>query len=125
MFRINISSNFSAAHQLNNYKGRCEKLHGHNWKVNAEVSCAKLDSAGMVIDFHKFKQWLNRILKTLDHEYLNDIKPFKAVNPTSENIAKHIFDSLLKLINNKQVQLESVSVWETDTSCATYTREKK
>lgn len=125
MFRTKISSNFSAAHHLTNYKGRCEKLHGHNWKVYAEVSCVKLNSAGMAIDFHELKQFLNRILKTLDHKYLNDIKPFKTTNPTSENIAKHIFDSLLKLINNKQVKLESVSVWETDTSCAVYNREKK
>lgn len=125
MFRIKISSNFSAAHQLTNYKGRCEKLHGHNWKVYAEISCAKLDSTGMVMDFHEFKQYLNKIISVLDHKYLNDIKPFKITNPTSENIAKYIFDSLLRLINNKQAKLESVSVWETDTSCAIYTREKK
>ena len=122
MYRITVLSGFSAAHKLINYKGRCEKLHGHNWKVQAVVSCSRLDRTGMTIDFHRLKHELNKVIDAFDHKYLNDIKPFKKMNPTSENIAKYIFESLSKLVNDKRIKLKSATVWETDTSCATYTQ---
>ncbi len=123
IFRIKVFSSFSSAHKLNEYRGNCENLHGHNWKVQAEISCSVLDDAGLAMDFHELKQYLNSIIKTLDHKYLNELKPFKNTNPTSENIAKYIFENISKLINKKQVKLESISVWETDTSCATYSQQ--
>jgi len=119
MFKIKVISIFNAAHRLRAYKGKCEKLHGHNWKIKAVVYSPDLDKLGMVMDFKVLKKRLDAVLADLDHSYLNDKKEFKKVNPTSENIAKYIFDRLSKSVKN----LKSISVWETDTSCATYTRE--
>ena len=116
MFEIKVISNFSAAHRLRNYKGKCEKLHGHNWRVESCISCAELDKAGMTIDFQDLKKNLNKVLKTLDHNYLNEIKPFKNINPTSENIAKFIFEQLSGLPVDKRCKLKLISVWETETS---------
>jgi 6-pyruvoyltetrahydropterin/6-carboxytetrahydropterin synthase len=120
MFKIECTSSFSAAHNLTNYKGKCEKLHGHNWKISAVVSGPDTDKTGMIMDFHELKNCLNKVLETLDHKYLNEIKPFIKNSPTSENIARFIFKQLAKLICNKCIKLESVSVWETDTSRAIY-----
>lgn len=118
MFEIRVASNFNAAHRLRAYKGKCEKLHGHNWKVEALVQSPDLKNKGMVLDFKQLKEKLNKVLKILDHSYLNQSKYFKKVNPTSENIAKFIYDRLAKDIQD----LKSISVWETDSSCAKYTK---
>lgn len=120
MYEIKVEGNFSAAHQLRNYKGKCEKLHGHNWRVLVSVATSKVDKAGMVIDFNHLKALLNCVLQRLDHKLLNDIEIFKKTNPTSENIAKFIFDELKSTIKNRRIILKSVSVYETDTSCAIY-----
>ena len=119
MFKIKVISTFNAAHRLRAYKGKCERLHGHNWKVKAVVCSQTLDKLGMVMDFKILKKRLDTVLAYLDHGYLNDKKEFKKTNPTSENIAKFIFDKLSKNVKD----LRSISVWETDTSCATYTKD--
>jgi len=116
MYSIRVEGNFSSAHNLRGYKGSCEELHGHNWRVEAVVNSSELDKLGMVMDFRVIKQKLNSILDKMDHAYLNKIAYFKKVNPTSENIAKYIFDNL----KAKITKLESVTVWESDNSCATY-----
>lgn len=116
MHSIRVEGNFSSAHNLRGYKGKCESLHGHNWKVEVVISCRDLDRLGMVMDFRVVKNKLNAILEKMDHTYLNNIAYFKKVNPTSENIAKYIFDNL----KAKITKLESVTVWESDNSCATY-----
>lgn len=116
MYSVKVEADFSSAHNLRCYRGRCEELHGHNWKVEAVVSADKLDQAGMVLDFKYLKKRLNSILDKLDHKYLNGIVYFKKVNPTSENIAAFIYGALKKEI----ARLESVTVWENDTSAATY-----
>lgn len=116
MFKIEVASSFNAAHKLRGYKGKCEKLHGHNWKVQAIVEMENLDKIGMVLDFKILKKKLSNALRDLDHSYLNDQKIFKKVNPTSENIAKFIYQRLWKQVKG----LKSISVWETDSSCATY-----
>jgi 6-pyruvoyltetrahydropterin/6-carboxytetrahydropterin synthase len=116
MYSIKIETCFSSAHNLKGYKGKCEALHGHNWKVEVAVVDDKLDKTGMVMDFKYLKKKLNAILEKLDHKYLNRIPYFKKVNPTSENIARYIYDNL-KL---KVPAVRSVTVWENDTSCATY-----
>ncbi len=118
MYRIKVIRNFSSAHNLRGYKGKCEDLHGHNWKVEAVVSSGKLDKPGMVMDFKLVKAELDRILERLDHKYLNNVAYFKKHNPTSENITKYIFDCLKIRISC----LSSVTVWENDSSCATYER---
>lgn len=118
MFEIRIESSFSSAHRLRGYKGKCEALHGHNWKVEVFVQSQTLDKIGMVVDFHKLKALLKSILSKLDHKFLNDITYFKKINPTSENIAKYIYDELCS--KDKKLGLAKVTVWESDTSYASY-----
>ena len=121
-YKINVESYFSGAHRLRGYKGKCESLHGHNWKVEVILSAKKLDKIGMVIDFTKAKSILMDILSTLDHKYINQVAYFKKHNPTSEIIAEFIYKKYSQKLK-KQARIESVSVWETPTSCATYSKD--
>ena len=116
MYSIKIESYFSSAHSLRGYKGKCEDLHGHNWKVEVTLESAKLDKIGLLLDFHELKNKLNAILEKLDHKYLNNLAYFKKVNPTSENIAKFIYVSLKPKVKH----LKSVTVWESHNSSASY-----
>ena len=116
MYEIKIQSDFSAAHNLRNYRGKCENLHGHNWKVEAVFTYKKLDKDGMAVDFKKVKALLKEVLEKLDHAYLNETDIFKKLNPTSENIAKFIYEEMKK----KDKNIASVAVWENENSCATY-----
>lgn len=120
MYKLKIKTYFSAAHYLRNYKGKCESLHGHNWRVEVVVSRSKLDSLGMVIDFSDLKKLTNTVLNELDHKNLNDLEYFRQHNPSSEEIARYIFDQLKFPIKENSCQLEEIRVWETDTSCAVY-----
>jgi len=122
MFKLEVSSSFSAAHFLLNYKGKCESLHGHNWKVNVIVSGKTLDSSGMIMDFGILKSLLYDILETLDHRHLNEIEYFTNRSPSSEEISRYIFINIQESISKNKCILEAVKVWETDTSCATYTK---
>lgn len=116
MYSVRVEGNFSSAHNLSGYKGKCEALHGHNWKVRLEVTSDTLDKTGMVLDFQFLKTKLNQVLEKLDHRYLNNIPYFKKTNPTSENIAQYIYQQLKTQIP----RLNSVTVWESDNACATY-----
>ncbi len=116
MYSLKVESNFSSAHNLRAYKGKCEDLHGHNWKIEAVAESENLDKVGMVMDFKLIKNELSNILEKLDHKYLNKIKPFDKTNPTSENIARFIYETL----KPKLAGLKSITVWENPTSCATY-----
>lgn len=116
MHSVTVESYFSSAHNLRGYKGKCEQLHGHNWKVCLTVSKGALDRTGMVADFKYLKAQLNKTLEKLDHKYLNAVAYFKKVNPTSENIACYIYNNLKKSLPD----LRSVTVWENNTSFATY-----
>jgi len=116
MYSLKVESLFSAAHNLREYRGKCEELHGHNWKVEAAVAAEKLDQTGMVMDFTHIKTELKKIMEILDHKYINNIPYFKEVNPTSENIAKYIYDNLKAALPG----LISVTVWESERSSATY-----
>lgn len=120
MFKVFKEAEFSAAHSLREYKGRCENMHGHNWKVRLQLCASDLDSLGMVIDFEEVKQVLNKVISKLDHQNLNEIPPFDKLNPTSENIAKYIFEEASGLVNTDRVRIESVIVWEKQSSCAIY-----
>lgn len=118
-YKISVESYFSGAHRLREYKGKCESLHGHNWKVKVILSAKKLDKIGMVIDFTKAKSILMDILSALDHKDINQVAYFKKHNPTSEIIAEFIYKKYSQKLK-KLARIESVSVWETPTSCATY-----
>jgi 6-pyruvoyltetrahydropterin/6-carboxytetrahydropterin synthase len=116
MYDIKVKGSFSAAHNLRNYKGKCEHLHGHNWAVEAVFRYDILDKAGMAIDFKLAKKLLKDVTEKIDHSYLNKAKVIKGINPTSENIAKFIYDSIAR----KNKNIRSVSVWENENSCAIY-----
>ncbi|MBM3244896.1 MAG: 6-carboxytetrahydropterin synthase QueD [Candidatus Omnitrophica bacterium] len=116
MYNIKVESNFSSAHNLRGYKGKCEELHGHNWKVMVELERDSLDKLGMVFDFQFVKKELYKVLEKLDHKYLNKVSYFKRVNPTSEALAKYIYGLLKRKLKN----IKSVTVWESENCSATY-----
>tara|TARA_B100000470_G_scaffold213811_1_gene194620 strand:+ start:281 stop:574 length:294 start_codon:yes stop_codon:yes gene_type:complete len=96
-------------------------MHGHNWKVEVEVSGNVLDNVGMVLDFKDIRNSTNDIVNKLDHRFLNDLEPFKEINPTAENIAKYIFLELSKIVNNNETKIKSIKLWETEKSAVMYT----
>ena len=120
MYEILVKGDFSSAHNLRGYKGKCETLHGHNWKVEARFEKESLNDIGISVDFVTLKSRLNDILKKLDHAYLNKVDVFKTKNPSAENISRFIYEKLKGSIKEKGLFLKSVSVWESETSCATY-----
>ena len=124
MFELTICVNFEAAHFINNYPGKCSRLHGHNWKVEVSIYGNKLDELGMLIDFRDLKATVNTIMTRLDHYCLNEIEPFCKINPTAENIAKYIYDQLRETQEfDQDVKLRSVKVWESLSSAASYSQE--
>jgi 6-pyruvoyltetrahydropterin/6-carboxytetrahydropterin synthase len=120
MFRLTIHTAFAAAHNLINYQGDCENLHGHNWKVEVSITTNQLDKAGLGIDFKILKKQTNELLQTLDHKYLNELAPFAALSPSSENIAQYLYGELTKIFGSDTVKVEMVTVWESDFAAASY-----
>lgn len=118
-----VETHFSSAHQLRGYKGECEKLHGHNWKVQVYVLAERLNEIELAMDFHELKGLTEEVVAQLDHGFLNDIFPFTEKNPSSENIAKWIYDSLKKKLGDGDVNLSAVTIWESETCSATYFEE--
>jgi 6-pyruvoyltetrahydropterin/6-carboxytetrahydropterin synthase len=117
-----IETHFSSAHQLRGYGGKCERLHGHNWKIQVYVVAEKLNEIDLAMDFHDLKRLTNETIAPLDHSFLNELFPFTEKNPSSENIAKWIFDTLKKKISSESynAHLSAVTVWESETASATY-----
>ena len=120
MFELKIITAFAAAHQLKMVSEKCENLHGHNWKIEVCVQGANLTEAGVLIDFGEFKKYVSEVIETLDHKFLNELEPFKEENPSSENIAHYIYESLSQTLNNDAIRVSKVTAWESDTACATY-----
>lgn len=120
MYEILIKGDFSSAHNLRGYKGRCEALHGHSWKVEVRFEKESLNDIGISVDFVILKARLNDILKKLDHAYLNKLDVFKKQNPSAENIARIIYQRFKDSVKEEDLILKSVSVWESESSCATY-----
>ncbi|SMC25197.1 preQ(0) biosynthesis protein QueD [Desulfacinum hydrothermale DSM 13146] len=125
MYEVKIVTDFAAAHNLRNFRGRCENLHGHNWKVEVVVRGDRLDQAGVLLDFGELKQATRQVLQQVDHQYLNDLPYFKERNPSSEHIARFLFESLAARINGDHRWVFSVSAWESKDSCATYYGESR
>ena len=120
MFEVMIRTGFSAAHSLREYKGKCEDLHGHNFRVEVSVKAEGLDHTGLTIDFRTLKEKTQIIMDQWDHTYLNDHSFFTERNPSSENIAFFIFEQLKDTITDKNVSIDKVTVWESENSCASY-----
>lgn len=122
MYKISVKSKFSSAHKLLEYKGECARLHGHTWVVIVRVIISKLNDIGIGYDFKDLKVTLNSIIDKFDHQYINEISPFNKINPTSENIAKFIFDSLRNKLPD-DIQVFSVEIKESDNYSVIYTEE--
>jgi len=120
MYELKVITDFAAAHQLRNFRGECEKLHGHNWRIEVILSGNRLNEAGLLIDFKDVKTAANNILEDLDHSYLNDLPQFKNENPSSENIAAYLFQRLSSELNNSHLKVTKVTAWESDSACASY-----
>ena len=123
MFEVTVEDSFAAGHYLRNYKGKCENPHGHNYKVRVTLQGRELDQAGLLLDFKDLKTVMKPTIDRLDHQMMNDIEPFKTLNPSAENLAKYFFDetnSRLKSATSGRVSLKVVTIWETYTTTATY-----
>jgi 6-pyruvoyltetrahydropterin/6-carboxytetrahydropterin synthase len=122
MFHVSVEETFSAGHALRGYKGKCENPHGHNYRVRVAVEGPQLDSIGLLADFLHLKSALREIIQPLDHQFLNDLEAFRAVNPSAENMAKYFYDESLRLLAQLPpgARITEVIVWETDTSLARY-----
>jgi 6-pyruvoyltetrahydropterin/6-carboxytetrahydropterin synthase len=120
MYEIAVEMDFDAAHALRGYKGKCEALHGHRFKVVAAVRGKKLDEIGLAYDFTLLKKHLGEILAKYDHTNLNNVPPFTRINPSSENIAAAIYGELLKKLVDAPVTLDNIEVWESPSSRITY-----
>ena len=123
MFEITIEETFAAGHALRNYRGKCENVHGHNYRCQVTVAGERLDSIGLLVDFVELKRAVHAVLDRLDHQWLNDFPPFDKLNPSAENIAKYVYDEVEAGLAVKEgVRLAQVKLWETDTCSAVYRR---
>ncbi len=120
MFKLVVKKEFSSAHILVGHPGACKRMHGHNWIVEAKVEGEQINKIGMVIDFKDIKNELENIISKLDHQYLNDLKPFIENNPTAENISKYIYKELSKNINTDNIKVSEIKLWETNSSAVIY-----
>jgi 6-pyruvoyltetrahydropterin/6-carboxytetrahydropterin synthase len=123
MFEVTIEETFAAGHALRNYRGKCENVHGHNYRCQVTVQGEQLDEVGLLVDFVELKRVVHSVLDRLDHVWLNDFPPFDVLNPSAENIAKYIYDEVVAGLGARNgVRLAYVKLWETDTSSAIYRR---
>lgn len=120
LYTLKIVLDFAAAHSLRDYPGACSRLHGHNWKVEAEVVATRLNDVGMGIDFKTIRTATREITERLDHQNLNEISPFDKINPTAENIAAYFYNELAKILNDDRVKVSSITIWETERASVRY-----
>ena len=120
MYELTVIRQFSAAHQLREFRGNCERLHGHNWKVEVSLTGEELNDAGLLMDFREVKEATDRTLGELDHSFLNELPHFRDQNPSSENIAAYIFEKLSTTLNNNRIKVIKVTAWESDSARASY-----
>lgn len=120
MYLLNVTDTFSAAHRLCGYQGACSNLHGHNWKVRVGIECEKLDETGMALDYGIIKGILKEVLDGFDHEYLNDLPQLEGKNPTSENLAKMIYEEVAKGLKPYPARIREVEIYESERSSVIY-----
>ena len=124
MFEVSVEQTFAAGHSLREYRGKCENVHGHNYRVCVTVESEQLNAIGLVVDFVELKRLVRVIVDRLDHQFINDLEPFTVLNPSAENLAKYFYDELMKGFSGDNgaapVRIREVKIWETDTSTATF-----
>jgi 6-pyruvoyltetrahydropterin/6-carboxytetrahydropterin synthase len=121
VFEVSAQQTFAAGHALRNYHGKCENVHGHNYRVQVTVEGERLDQTGLLVDFIELKRLMSQVIERLDHQFLNDISPFDVLNPSAENLAKYFWDEISRdLKGDVPIRVSEVRVWETDTSIAVY-----
>lgn len=120
MYKLTIRTSFAAAHNLINYQGDCENLHGHNWKVDVAVTALELDKSGLGIDFKVLKREAGEIINELDHKYINENPVFTNLSPSSENISRYLYQRISERLNDENIKVDSVTVWESDNASACY-----
>lgn len=120
MFEITVEYSFAAGHALRGYRGKCENIHGHNYKLEVTLGGNKLNSIGLLMDFVDLKAVIKEIVKRVDHQFLNDLPPFDRLNPSAENMAKYFFDEIRAKLGGNEAGVKRVKVWETDVTSATY-----
>ncbi|HNR90591.1 MAG TPA: 6-carboxytetrahydropterin synthase QueD [Spirochaetota bacterium] len=120
MYILTIEETFASAHQLRGYRGKCENLHGHNWRVVMSVQGETLNAIGLLVDFHDLKAALREVLAELDHRNLNEVPHFAEHNPSSENIARYIYERMALRLAGGAAAMESITVWESGTARCTY-----
>ena len=124
MFEVSVEKTFAAGHALRGYQGKCENVHGHNYRVCVTIEGERLNSIGLLVDFVEIKRILRDSIEYLDHKFMNDLPPFTELNPTAENMAKYFFEEMEKGLETAAREVPArvrlVRVWETDTSVATY-----
>ncbi len=123
MFEVTVEDSFAAGHYLRNYKGKCEKPHGHNYKVRVTLAGKELDKAGLLLDFKDLREVMKHVIDRLDHQMINELEPFTVMNPSAENLAKYFYEETngrLRSATNGRVWVKTVTVFETDTTTATY-----
>jgi 6-pyruvoyltetrahydropterin/6-carboxytetrahydropterin synthase len=121
MFEVTIEETFASGHALRNYKGKCENVHGHNYRCQVTLQGEELNSIGLLVDFVELKKVVHGVLDRLDHQWLNDMPPFDVLNPSAENMARFIYREVRQgLPAMDGVRIGFVRLWETDTASATY-----
>lgn len=127
MFEVTVEHSFAAGHSLREYKGKCENVHGHNYRIQITVEGEHLNRIGLLVDFVDVKRALRAVSERLDHQFINDLEPFTTLNPSAENLAKYFHDEVSKALNldasefnEHPVRVAQVKVWETDTSIAVF-----
>ena len=124
MFEVSVEQTFAAGHSLREYKGKCENVHGHNYRVRVSVEGPQVNAIGLIVDFVELKKQVRAIVDRLDHQFINDLEPFTVLNPSAENIARYFYDELMRGFSGHNgsgpVRVAEVKIWETDTSTATF-----
>lgn len=122
MYQVSIEETFSAGHALRDYRGRCENVHGHNYRVRVTVEGPQLDSIGLLCDFVELKRVIREIIARVDHQFLNDLEPFQTANPSAENMAKYFYDQISRQMKDlpSGARVADIVVWETDSASARY-----
>ncbi len=118
-YELFIQADFSAAHNLREYKGKCERLHGHNWRIDLRLAGDRLNAEGLLLDFTEAKRILGEVLERFDHRYLNEVEPFDRLQPSSEMIARVVAEAVAERLP-AGVRVVSVTAWESDRCAATY-----